>query len=337
MIRECLVKLSQKQSLTEAEAYATTLEILGGHATAAQIGSYLSFLNYKGETAEEVIGSVKAMREKMVRVNAEGLNAIDVCGTGGDQRGTFNISTAAALVLAGGGVIVAKHGNRAASSQCGSAEVLENLGVRMDPSTRVVERCLQEAHIAFLFAPHYHPAMKNVGPIRKELGIRTIFNILGPMSNPASVQRQVIGVFDLEKAKLMAEVLTKAGSERVITLHSQEGLDEVSCAGPTTLFECGKDHAARKTEISPETFGFSRHPLESLQGGAAAENADILTAILNGVKGPKREAVLMNAAVGFYIAEKCASIAEGLVLGESSLDSGKALAALQILAKVSHS
>jgi anthranilate phosphoribosyltransferase len=337
MIRECLVKLSQKQSLTEANAYGATLEILEGHATPAQIAGYLSFLSYKSETADEVIGSVKAMREKMVRINAEGLDAIDVCGTGGDHQGTFNISTTAAFVLAGGGVTVAKHGNRAASSQCGSAEVLENLGVKLEPSSSIVEKCLKEARIAFLFAPHYHPAMKNVGPIRKELGVRTIFNILGPMCNPASVRRQVIGVFSQEKAKLMAEVLTKLGSEKIITLHSAEGLDEVSCAGPTTLFENGKDQTIRQTEISPETFGFSRHPLESLRGSDAAGNAMTLTAILNGEKGPKRDAVLMNAAVGFYAAGKCASFAEGCSLGAASIDSGAALKALQTLAKVSHS
>ena len=180
MIRECLAKLSLRQSLSEGEAYDCMVEILEGKATAGQVASYLTFLSYKGESVEEVVGSAKAMREKMVRVNAEGLDAIDVCGTGGDHKGTFNISTTAALVLAGGDITVAKHGNRAASSKCGSAEVLEMLGVKIDPTVHIVERCLQEANIGFLFAPHFHPAMKYVAPVRKELGIRTLFNILGP-------------------------------------------------------------------------------------------------------------------------------------------------------------
>ncbi len=340
MIRECLAKLAQKQSLSEAEASDCMLEILEGKATPAQVASYLTFLNYKTETTDEVVGSVKAMRNKMSRVNAEGLDAIDVCGTGGDHRGTFNISTTAALILAGGGVAVAKHGNRAASSQCGSAEVLEALGVKIDAPTRTAEKCLQEAKVAFLFAPHYHPAMKNVGPIRKELGIRTLFNILGPMSNPASVKKQVVGVFDLEKARLIAEVLVKAGSERVITLHSEEGLDEVSCAGPTTLFECQKDSRGqmniREMEIHPELFGYTRHDLQLLKGSDAASNAKIVTEILNGEKGPRREAVVMNAAVGFYLAGKCSSVQDGKAFAEESLDSQKALNALRILEKVSH-
>ena len=340
MIRECLVKLSQKQSLLEKEAYDSMIEILEGKAVPTQVAAYLTFLNVKCESVEEVIGSVKAMREKMTPVKAEGLNAIDVCGTGGDHKGTFNISTVAALVLAGGGVVVAKHGNRAASSQCGSAEVLDNLGVKLDPTSRTVEKCLQEAKTAFLFAPHYHPAMKNVGPIRKELGFRTLFNILGPMCNPASVKRQVIGVFDLNKAKLMAEVLVRSGSERVITLHSEDGLDEVSPAGPTTLFECLPGSASnvsiRQTEINPELFGFKRFGLGEIKGSEAAANAKIVVEILEGKKGPKRDAVVMNAAVGFYIAGKCAAIRDGRTLAEESIDSKKALEALVLLKKVSH-
>jgi anthranilate phosphoribosyltransferase len=341
MIRECLVKLSQKQSLSEAEAHECTLEMLEGKATPAQVASYLSFLNYKTETADEIVGSVKAMRDKMIRANAEGLNAIDVCGTGGDHSGTFNISTAAALVVAGGGVTVAKHGNRASSSQCGSAEVLDSLGVKIDPTTHTIEKCLKEAGIAFLLAPHFHPAMKNVGPIRKEIGIRTIFNILGPMCNPASVERQVIGVFDMAKARMMAEVLMSLGSKRVITLHSQEGLDEVSCAGSTTLFECRSEGDSvvmvNEFKITPETFGFQRHELQELKGSDATANAKIVTEVLEGEKSPRREAVIMNAALGFYVAGKCPSVKEGRGLAEESIDSGKALKTLKNLAKVSHS
>ncbi len=342
MIREALIKLSQKNSLLEKETHECMLEILEGKATPAQIASYLSFLSYKGETADEVVGSVTAMREKMGKVNANGLSAIDVCGTGGDHRGTFNISTCAALVLAGGGVVIAKHGNRAASSQCGSAEVLDTLGVKIDPTTYVIEKCLQEAKIAFLFAPHFHPAMKNVGPLRKEMGIRTLFNFLGPMSNPASVKRQVIGVSDPSKTKIVAEALTRSGSERVITLTSLDGLDEVSCADMTEINEWypnqnPKTNQGETFRISPEDFGFQRHPLKEIMGSDAISNAKIVTEILNGEKGPRREVVVMNASVGFYLAGKCPSIKEGRALAEESLDSHKALDVLEILKRVSHS
>lgn len=340
MIRESIIKLSQHQSLTEKETYECTLEILEGKATPAQIGSYLSFLNAKVENVGEILGSLQAMRDKMTRLDVDGLEAIDVCGTGGDHHGTFNISTCAALVLAGGGVVVAKHGNRAASSQCGSAEVLDTLGVKIDPTVHTLQRCLQDAKIAFLFAAHFHPAMKVVGPIRKELGIRTLFNILGPMSNPASVKRQVVGVFDLDKARLMAEVLVRSGSEKVVTLHSREGLDEVSCAGPTTLFTAEKGAVSgvtvQESNLEPEAFGFKRHELQALKGSDAMENARIVMSVLEGEKGPRREAVVMNAAVGFFVAGKAATIPEGGKLAEASIDSKKALQALETLKKVSH-
>jgi anthranilate phosphoribosyltransferase len=337
MIRDCIIKLSQHEPLTEAEAWDSTLEIFEGKATPAQVGAYLSFLSAKGETAEEVLGSVKAMREKMVKLQVEDLDAIDVCGTGGDHKGTFNISTTAALVLAGGGVVVAKHGNRAASSQCGSAEVLDALGVKIEATTLSLEKCLREAGIAFLFAPHFHPAMKNVGPIRKELGIRTLFNILGPLCNPASVKKQVIGVYDKAKAQLMGEVLVQAGSERVVTLHSQDGLDEVSCAEPTHLWEYAKGAVEKGSVVEPKDFGFERKPLEFIHGSDAAANAKILTDILEGQKGPYREAVVMNAAVGFYVAGKCKTIPEGRSLAEESIDSKKALEKLKKLVTLSHS
>ncbi len=337
MIRDCIIKLSQNEPLTEAEAWDCALEIFEAKATPAQVGAYLSFLNAKGETVEEVLGSVKAMREKMVRLQVDDLDAIDVCGTGGDHKGTFNISTTSALVLAGGGVAVAKHGNRAASSQCGSAEVLDALGVKIDPTTSVLEKCLREAGIAFLFAPHFHPAMKNVGTIRKEMGIRTLFNILGPLCNPASVKKQVIGVYDKAKAQLMGEVLIQAGSERVITLHSQDGLDEVSCAEPTSLWEYSSMGAVKSSTIEPKDFEFERKPLEFIHGSDAAANAKILTDILEGQKGPYRDAVLMNAAVGFYAAGKCKTIPEGRSLAEEAIDSKKALGTLGKLVKLSHS
>lgn len=340
MIREALVKLSKKQSLTEGEAYDCMVEILEGKALPTQVAAYLAFLNLEFETPAEVVGSVKAMRDKMVRLNADGMDAIDVCGTGGDHRGTFNISTGAALVLAGGGVKVAKHGNRAASSQCGSAEVLAALGVKVDPSLPVLEKCLREAGMAFLFAPHFHPAMKAVGPIRAELGFRTIFNVLGPMSNPASVKRQVIGVFDAERARLMAEALVEAGMQRVLTLHSKDGLDEVSNAEETFTWELerGADGSVKRTSgiLHPELFGYPRRSLADLKGGDAPSNARILLSVLKGEKGPHREAVAMNAAVGFYVAGKCDAVPDGRALAEESIDSGKALQSLETLKKVSN-
>ncbi len=339
MIREALAKLSQKKSLTEQEAYDCMIEILDAKALPTQVAAYLAFLNLEFESPTEVVGSVKAVRDKMVRLNAEGLNAIDVCGTGGDHKGSFNISTGAALVLAGGGVKVAKHGNRAASSQCGSAEVLEALGVKIDAAVPVLEKCLAEAGMAFLFAPHFHPAFKYVGPIRKELGIRTIFNVLGPMCNPASVKRQVIGVFDAERAKLMAEALLEAGTERVVTLHSKDGLDEVSNAEETFFWELKKEGQTTQRStgvISPEIFGYPRRRLEEIKGSDAPSNAKILLSILNGEKTPHREAVVMNAAVGFYVAGKCDAIPDGRALAEESIDSKKALQALETLKKVSN-
>ncbi len=346
MIRECLVKLSQKQTLQENETYKCMMEILGGEATQAQIGSYLAFLTAKGETADEIIGSVKAMREKMTPLNAEGLNAIDVCGTGGDHKGTFNISTTASLVLAGGGVVVAKHGNRAASSQCGSAEVLEALGVKIDPPIRTIENCLKEAKIAFLFAPHFHPAMKNVGPLRKEIGFRTMFNILGPMCNPASVKRQVIGVFNLENAEKIAEVLRRSGTEKVITLHSEDGLDEVSCAAKTILLEQYPEQkpgqkSINRHLIAPEDFGFQQFSLDEILGSDAKSNAKIVMEVLEGKKGPRRDAVVMNAAIGFYLASDRTQLEKSYLKefrskAEESIDSGKALQALKTLEKVSH-
>ncbi len=340
MIREILAKLSKKQSLSEREAYDCMIEILEGKALPTQVAAYLAFLNLEFETPAEVVGSVKAMRDKMVRLNAEGLDAIDVCGTGGDHRGTFNISTAAALVLAGGGVKVAKHGNRAASSQCGSAEVLETLGVRIDPAVPILEKALREVGMTFLFAPHFHPAMKNVGPIRKELGIRTIFNVLGPMCNPASVKRQVIGVFDAERARLIGEALVEAGMERVLTLHSKDGLDEVSNADETFIWELEKlkDGSVKRTTgvLQPELFGFQRRSLDEIKGSDAAANAKILLGVLKGERGARREAVVMNASVGFYVAGQCDAIPDGRALAEASIDSGKALNALELLKKVSH-
>lgn len=337
MIRECILKLSRRESLTRLESAACLREILEATATPAQVGAYLSLLAAKNETVEEVLGSLEVMREKMIKVDAGGLEPIDVVGTGGDHKGTFNISTTSAFILAGGGVPVAKHGNRASSSKCGSAEVLEALGVKLDIPTRVVENCLRHAGMCFLYANLHHPAMKNAAPIRRELGIRTVFNVLGPMSNPMGVKRQLIGVYDDEKTRLMAETLVRSGSEWVLAFHSQDGMDEVSCDADTLVYECRQgDAEARKWILTPETFGYGRHPQGELVGGDAAQNAVIVEAILDGEKGARREVALMSAALGFYIAGKAADPAEGARLAEKSLDGGAAKKALDDLRRVSH-
>ncbi len=338
MIREAIQKLLRKQDLTSEESGACLREMLDNSATGSQVGAYLSLLAAKGETIPEIIGAVKVMRDKMIRIDPGGRDAIDTCGTGGDHSGTFNISTASAFVLSGGGLSVAKHGNRAATSLCGSAEVLQALGVKVDIPQRIVENCLRETGLCFLFAPHHHPAMKNVAPHRKDIGIRTLFNMIGPMSNPAGVKRQVIGVFDPEKAKLMAQALVLSGSERVVTFSSRDGLDEVSCADETVVFEAeaGKDEIT-ETVLSPEVFGFTRKPLKDLVGGDALVNAKMVEDVLSGAPGAPREAVLMAASLGFYVAGKVATPKEGLALAVESVDKGRAREALENLRRVSHS
>jgi anthranilate phosphoribosyltransferase len=338
MIREAIQKLSRRQYLTESEAAQCLHEILSGNATPAQVGAYLALLAVRGETLEEMLGSLAVMREKMIRVDAGDLDPIDVCGTGGDHKGTFNISTTSSFILAAGGVPVAKHGNRASSSLCGSAEVLEALGVKIEVPLRVLENCLKEVKLCFLYANMHHPAMKYASPIRREIGVRTLFNIVGPMANPMGVKRQLVGVYDTGKARLIAETLVKAGSTHVLTLHSKDGMDEVSCDADTVLYEnrVGQPEALESI-ISPETFGFERHPQSELVGGDATQNAKIVESILEGEKGSRREVVLMSSALGFYLADKVTDLREGAVLAAKVLDSGAAHETLVKLRRVSHS
>jgi anthranilate phosphoribosyltransferase len=337
MIREAIQKLSRHQYLTESEAALCLHEILSGNATQAQVGAYLALLAVRGETLEEMLGSLAVMREKMIRVDAGYLDPIDVCGTGGDHKGTFNISTTSSFILAAGGVPVAKHGNRASSSKCGSAEVLEALGVKIDVPLRVVENSLKEVGLCFLYANVHHPAMKFASPIRREIGVRTLFNIVGPMANPMSVKRQLVGVYDTGKARLIAETLVKAGSTHVLTLHSKDGMDEVSCDADTVLYESRTGQPeALESIISPETFGFDRHPQAELVGGDAAENAKIVESILDGEKGARREVVLMSSALGFYLADRVKNLREGAVMAAQVLDSGAARKKLEDLCRVTH-
>lgn len=341
-VRSALKKLSRRTDLSREEAAACLEEILSGGATSAQSAAFLALLSAKGETVEEISGALSVMRAHMTRLAADGLEPLDVCGTGGDGAGTFNISTAAALVLAGGGVPVAKHGNRAASSVCGSADVLAELGVKLEVTPRVAERCLREAGVCFLFAPAYHPAMKAVAPVRKELGLRTVFNLLGPLANPAGVRRQIVGVFEPRAARLMAEALIQTGSERVATVYSEDGIDEVSTGAATVVQERrpdgkGGDPVRSEFRIEPELFGFKRRPREELKGGDARTNARILRDVLEGrERGAPREAVVMNAALGFYVAGKCSTVQAGREPAEEALDSGKARRALEELVRLSN-
>ena len=322
MITEMLQKVSQGIDLTESEAEQTMHAIMDGQCTDAQIAGLLVGLKMKGETVDEISGFVRAMRAKATRIEGPP-NVIDTCGTGGDGSGTFNISTAAAIVAAAAGIPVAKHGNRSVSSKCGSADVLQQLGVKIDLTPDQAEECLKEVGIAFLFAPVYHASMKHVAGPRREMGLRTVFNILGPMSNPAMARRQVIGTFNAEVAKKMARVLNQTGSEHVMVVHSADGLDEISICADTHVSEL-KDGEIREYKVRPEEFGFSTSPLESVKGNDAAENANIIRSIFRGGDGPPRDVTALNAGAAIYVSGRVASLKEGVELAVETLQNGKA-------------
>jgi anthranilate phosphoribosyltransferase len=310
-------------------------EIMGGEATPAQIGAFLTALRIKGETAEEIAGMAGVMRDKALPVEAaEPL--VDTCGTGGDASGTFNISTTAAFVVAGAGVKVAKHGNRAASSACGSADVLEALGVKIALSPEGVQTCLQEADICFMFAPAIHPAMKFAAGPRKEIGIRTVFNILGPLTNPARAQHQVIGVADPSVGEKMARVLGLMGSKHALVVHGQDGLDEISLSGPTQVWEL-KDGTVKSYTISPEDVGLQNAERVGIIGGSVDASTSMLKDVLSGQRGPARDVVLLNAAAALVAADKVTNLKEGLALAAKSIDSREAKAKLEALVRTSQS
>lgn len=332
---QTISKLLAGESLTEQEAAAAMTEIMDGAATPAQIAGFVVALRAKGETADEIVGLVKTMRSFSQRVEVDG-DLLDTCGTGGDRSGTFNVSTAAALVCAGAGVRVAKHGNRAASSQCGSADVLEALGVRIDLPPDGVARCIEEAGIGFCFAPVFHPAMRHAAAPRKELGIATIFNFLGPLTNPAGATRQALGVAEARMVELMVTTLGRLGSERVVAFHGAGGLDELSTAGPSEVTELAGGTVTRWT-LDPATLGIEPASLDVLAGGNADENAVTLRAVLDGEAGPRRDFVALNAAAGLLAAGRADDIAAGLKLAYEAIDSGGAATALDRLIKVSSS
>ena len=334
MFTAILQKLTAREDLTTGEAAEAMAEIMSGRATPAIIAAFLVALAMKGERPEEIVGLAATMRREAVPFETGGRNVFDTCGTGGDRSGTFNISSAAAIVLAACGVPVAKHGNRSVSSRCGSADVLEALGVNVSASRAGTERCLVDAGIAFLFAPTFHPSMRHAGPTRRELGLRTAFNLLGPLTNPARPARQLVGVPRPELTQLLARSLQLLGSERAWVVHGADGIDEISPTGYTKVSEC-RAGSVRTFYVHPSDFGMRKVPLDGLAGGDAVENASIVRSVLAGDPGPPRDAVALNAGVGLFVAGHAASIRGGIDDACAAIDSGRALATLTSLAEVS--
>ena len=328
MIKEAIIKLSKKQDLAYAEAEAVMDEIMSGQATPVQMSAYLTALALKGETIDEITASAAGMRAHCIKL-LHNLDVLEIVGTGGDGSNSFNISTTSSLVIAAGGVPVAKHGNRAASSKSGAADVLEALGVKITLTPERSAEILKKINICFLFAQNYHIAMKYVAPIRKELGIRTVFNILGPLSNPAGANMELMGVYDQSLVEPLAQVMENLGVNRGMVVYGQDSLDEISMCAPTSVCEI-RDGKFTSYEITPEQFGYERCEKGALTGGTPAENAEITKAILKGEeKGPKRQAVCLNAGAALYIAGKATSIEEGVKLAESLIDNGAALKKLE--------
>ncbi len=332
---DVLIKLKQHQNLSETEMVDAMKSIMSGTVPEEEIVRFLTLLRDKGETLAEVLGAARVMREFSVRVTVPQENLVDTCGTGGDAKGTFNISTAAAFVVAGAGVRVAKHGNRAVSSHAGSADLLEALGVRIELEPVQARRCLSEAGMAFFFAPRYHPAMKHVASARKKIGTKTIFNLLGPLTNPAQPLYQVIGVFDRSRMTLMAEVLKALGSRRVLLVHGSDGLDEVTLTGKTfgVLLEDGK---ISEIEIDPQALGLELCSPEDLKGRDAAYNATFLKGLLEGYVCPLRSAVVLNAAAALVVVGRAKSWEEAMTIADHALDQGKAVRVMRDLVRISN-
>jgi anthranilate phosphoribosyltransferase len=316
------------------EASAVMNEIMEGSATPAQLGAFVTALRLKGETVEEIAGFARTMRSKALRVSISE-TVVDTCGTGGDGKGTFNISTTAAFVVAACGLKVAKHGNRAMSSQCGSADVLEALGVKIDLNPEQVQKCLEKVGIGFMLAPVFHPSMKYAAAPRKEVGIRTVFNILGPLTNPAGARAQVLGVPEKSLTEKMANVLKMLDCQHALVVHGEDGLDEITVTGKTFVSELKKG-SIKNYEVTPEEFGLPRAKPDSLKGGTAKDNAELLRSILSGKKGPCRDIVLMNAAAALLAGDKVTTLGQGITLAEQAIDNGKALQKVEELISFSH-
>ncbi len=332
-VKEAIKKAIKKEDINGENAYEVALSIMNGEATDAQIASLITALRMKGETVDEITGFVKAMRDKVTRIKAPKKYLIDTCGTGGDGAYTFNISTISALVAAGAGCVVAKHGNRSVSSQCGSADLLKELGIRIENTPDKIEKCLKEAGIGFLFAPFLHPAMKYaIGP-RREMGVRTIFNILGPLTNPAGAKRQLLGVYDKELTTPIANVLANLDSIHCMIVHGEDGLDEITTTGKTYVSEL-KDGKITEYTISPEDFGMTKRIPADLKGATPEINAKIALNLLRGGTGGKREITILNSGAAIYVAGKAKSLAEGIEKAKESIDSGKALKKLEKLKEI---
>jgi anthranilate phosphoribosyltransferase len=328
-VRNAIRHVVDGKTLSTDEATAAMDAIMTGQVTGAQIGALVTALRMRGETVDEIAGFASAMREHALRVPVADTGAplVDTCGTGGDASGTFNISTTASFVIAAAGVRVAKHGNRAVTSGCGSADLLEALGVKIELTPEQVGRCVDEVGIGFMYAPAFHPAMRFVGPARREMGIRTVFNVLGPLTNPAGASHQLIGVGHPEIAQKLAQVLRILGSQHAVLVHAEEGLDELGLAGPSNVTEYDRRSGEVTTyQVRPEDFGLARATVADLAGGDAAQNVEITRSILNGEPGPRRSVTLLNAGAGIYAADAAETFADGIRIAESMIDSGKALA-----------
>jgi anthranilate phosphoribosyltransferase len=345
-ITDGIKKVVEGRHLSRAEAESVMNEIMAGKSTDAQIASFLTALRMKCETVDELIGFARVIREKASPVRPKmavgaaysGTDRemlVDTCGTGGDTTGTFNISTATAFVVAGAGVRVAKHGNRSVSSLCGSADVVEALGISIDLTADDVARCIDEAGIGFLYAPLLHEAMRYVSIARREMKIRTVFNLLGPICNPARATAQVLGVYDEDLTEVMAQVLCELGVEHALVVHGADGLDEISISGESKISEV-RNGTVRTYHVTPEDFGIQRAPIYEIQGGDAAKNAEIIREILADNDGPRRDVVLLNAAAGLLVGAKAGSLREGIVLARESISSGSALQCLNHLIELSH-
>ena len=335
MIQDAIQILVDGESLSADQATAAMNEIMTGEATSAQVGSFLTALRIKGETVDEITGMARVMREKSLHVSVEG-DVVDTCGTGGDGSGSFNISTTAAFVVAGAGVAVAKHGNRAMSGSTGSADVLEALGVKIALSPESVARCLNEAGFGFMFAQGYHPSMRFVAGPRREIGIRTVFNILGPLTNPAGADRQVIGIADPSMADRMARVLGQLGSRKALVVHGSDGMDEITITGPSTVWQL-ENGEVTEFEVTPGGLGVSVSSADSIQATSAEHSARIVRSVLAGGSGPARDVVLLNAAAALVAADRSDSLAAGFELAARSIDSGDAQAKLDAVVELSQS
>ena len=333
MIREAIDAVVSGRSLSMEEAAGVTREIMEGEATPSQLGAFLTALRLKGDSIQEIAGMASVMREKALRVNVDG-PLVDSVGTGGDGKNTFNISTAAAFVAAGAGLKVAKHGNRAASGSCGAADVLEALGVKIELSPEGVERCIREAGIGFMFAPAFHPAMRHAAPVRREIGIRTVFNILGPLTNPAGAQSLLLGVASPELGETMAQVLLLLGIHHALVVHGDGGLDEISTSGDTEVWEVAEQKVRRWTVRVEET-GLPRSSIEEIRGGSKEENAAAMRRIFQGEPGPIRDVVLLNSAGVLLAGDLVETISQGVQRAAQVVDSGAALAKLDALVEVS--